>query len=69
MFRLREIRELSGLSIQQLASLSGVHFQTIQALETGKNNPYNAKLSTLIAICRALGCKMYHLYPNEKDVV
>lgn len=69
MFRLREIRELAGLSREELAKKSGVHPRTIEALETGKNNPYNAKLCTLLAICRVLGCKMYHLYPNEKDVV
>ena len=67
-FKLREIRELKGMSREELAKASGIHPQTIMALETGVNNPLNAKLGTLLAICQALGCKVSNLYPNEKNI-
>lgn len=67
-FKLREIRELKGMTREELSKASGVHPQTIVALETGVNNPLNAKLSTLLAICRVLGCKISNLYPKEKNI-
>jgi len=68
MFKLREIRESKGLTRNELSKLSGVHSQTIEALETGKNNPLNAKISTLLALCKVLKCKVKNLYPEEKNI-
>jgi len=67
-FNLKEIRTNKSLSRRELAELSGVNEQTIVSLESGKNDPSEAKLSTLIKLAKALHCKVRHLYPQEKDI-
>ena len=67
-FNLKEIRTNKGLSRRELAEKSGVNEQTIVALEIGKNDPSEAKISTLIKLAKALHCKVRHLYPQEKDI-
>ena len=67
-FDLKLIRERKGLSRRQLAIKSGVHFQAIEKLESGKNNPYNAKISTLIKLATALNCRVKDFYPCEKNI-
>lgn len=67
-FKLKEIRTAKGLSRRELAELSGINENTIVALEMGKNDPSEAKLSTLIKLARALHCKIRHLYPDEKEI-
>lgn len=68
MFNLEDIRKEKRLSRRELAELSGVNEQTIVALEMGKNNPFEAKLSTLIKLAKALHCKVRDLYPCEKCI-
>lgn len=68
MFKLEDIRKEKRLSRRELAELSGVNEQTIVALEMGKNNPFEAKLSTLIKLAKALHCKVRDLYPCEKCI-
>ena len=63
---LKTLRKAKGLSRRELAEKSGVNQDTIRVLESGINDPMNIKLSTLIALCKALGCKAKHLFPNEK---
>lgn len=46
--RLREAREAKGLSVPQLAAVSGVSAYTIYGLELGKNMP---SLHTAVALC------------------
>ena len=67
-FNLREKRESKHLSRRELAELSGVNEQTIVALEIEKNDPFEAKLSTLIKLAKALHCKVRDLYPCEKCI-
>lgn len=62
---LEEIRKIQGLTRGELAELSGVHLKTIEALEKGTNNPDNIKLSTLLALSKALKVKAIHLLPFE----
>lgn len=68
MFLLKEIRESKGMTRKELADKSGVHEKTIVALESGLNNPLNAKLSTLLALCKALNTKVKYLYPKERNI-
>jgi len=68
MFKLKEIRKEKHLSRRELAELSGVNEQTIVALEIGKNNPFEAKMSTLIKLAKALHCKVRDFYPCEKCI-
>lgn len=67
-FNLREIRQNKHLSRRELAELSGVNEQTIVALEIEKNDPFEAKLSTLIKLAKALRCKVRDFYPCEKYI-
>ena len=46
----------------------GIPEQTIVALEIEKNDPFEAKLSTLIKLAKALHCKVRDLYPCEKCI-
>ena len=65
-FKLKDIRLKKGVSRVKLANLSKIPLETIKALENGKNDPNNAKLSTLVALARALKCKVKDFYPNDK---
>lgn len=67
-FKLEEIRKNKGLSRRELAEQSGVHQQTIVALETKMDNPQDAKLQTLVKLARVLKCKVRDFYPNEKCI-
>ena len=57
-----------NMTRKELAKKSGVHFQTIEKLESGENNPYQAKISTLIKLATALNCKVKDFYPCEKVI-
>lgn len=61
-------RRNKHLSRRELSELSGVHEETIRALETGKNDPQDAKLSTLIKLAKVLKCKVRDFYPSEKSI-
>ena len=63
--KLKEIRTSKKLSRRELALLSGIPEITIQSLETGITNPNNVKLSTLIALAKALKCKIADLVDDD----
>ena len=67
-FDLELIRKRKGLTRPELAKLSGVHQETIKALEKGYNNPYDAKMNTLIKLATALNCRVRDFYPCEKVI-
>lgn len=68
MFKLEEIRKAKGLSRRELAEKSGVNEMSIVFLENGRNDPNNAKLSTLVKLAKALKCKVRDFYPQEKYI-
>lgn len=53
--RIAEIRQAKGLSIRQLADMSGVNFANIYKIENGK---YNVSIDILGKICEALDCRI-----------
>ena len=57
--RLKEIRNVAGLSQQQLADMIGVSRNTISSIETGQFNP-TAKLALII--CIALDKKFEEIF-------
>ena len=57
--RLKEIRNVAGLSQQQLADMIGVSRNTISSIETGQFNP-TAKL--VLIICIALEKKFEEIF-------
>ena len=67
-FKLKEIRLKKGISRRELAELSKVNENTINALEMGYNDAKQAKLSTLVALARVLKCKVKDFYPDEKCI-
>ena len=65
MENLKTIRKERKLTRKQLSVLSGVNVNTIQALEEGLTNIANVKLSTLIALSKALRVKAKRLLPSD----
>lgn len=65
LIKLKMIRLEKGLTRQELARQSGVNEQTIKTLEEGINNVNNVKLSTLVALAKALKVKARKLVDTE----
>jgi transcriptional regulator with XRE-family HTH domain len=63
---IKELRKHKGLTQQELAALSEVDLGTLQKLERGQTNPYNAKYGTLIRIANALKVSVEDLF-DELD--
>lgn len=61
LYSLERIRKEQGLSRRELELLSGVKQVTIYHLETGRTDVNNIKLSTLIALAKALKVKVIDL--------
>lgn len=68
MFELETIRKRKHLSRRELAEISGVHEKTIHSLEKEINDPFEAKISTLIKLASALKCRVRDFYPCEKRI-
>lgn len=66
--KLLELRKAQGLTREELGEKANVNPMTIYFLEKGMNNYKDAKLSTLLALCEGLGCKLTNLFPNEKNI-
>ena len=66
--KLLELRKAQGLTREELGEKANVNPMTIFVLETGRTNYRDAKLSTLLALCEGLGCKLTNLFPNEKNI-
>lgn len=64
---LRSLRKDAGLTLQQLAELSGLHYVKLCQIETGKINPENITLKTALKISRALHCRPERLLETEEQ--
>ncbi len=62
---LQRIRKEQGLSRRELELLSGVKQVTIHHLENGTTNVNMVKLGTLIALAKALHCKVVDLLDTD----
>lgn len=62
--RLKAARVANGLTQQQLADVVGVTRQTVNAIEQGK---YNPTISLCIALCKATGTTLDHLFWEEDN--
>lgn len=62
---LRELRERSGLTLQQLDSLTGVDFTRLWVYENRADEARNMYLGTAARLARALHCNVLDLYPDE----
>ena len=63
---LKEQREKAGLSQGQLAAAAGISARVLQNYEQGVRNLNGAKLATLLALCKALGCKLSALISDPE---
>ena len=52
--KLGDLRRAAGLSQQDLSTKSGVKIATLQKLESGANDLMGAKVSTVLALAKAL---------------
>lgn len=68
MSNLKNARIRAGLSQSELAKQSGVNFRMLQYYEQGVKNIDGAKIETLAALARVLGCGISEILENP-DVV
>lgn len=64
--KLRRLRVEKGLSQSELSAFSGVPIQTLRRYEQNAGPIDNAKLKTLVALCRTLGCKIEDIIESEE---
>jgi transcriptional regulator with XRE-family HTH domain len=62
---IREIREKSGLTQEQVADAGGLHSTEISHLEKGRRNP---KFDTLKAVAKGLGVPRWYLLATEERI-
>lgn len=63
---LKRLRELKGLSQQQLATLSSVNVRMIQKYEQGDKDITKASVTTVYNLARALEVSIYELMGWEE---
>ncbi|AGR47197.1 transcriptional regulator [Brevibacillus phage Jimmer1] len=64
--RLKELRQLSGLSTVELAKLTGMSQSAISKLENGQRR---IDLEALSVICTALGVTLYDFFAGKEPAV
>src|SRR5689334_10605997 len=63
-FRIRELRQLRALTLQELADVSGLSTSMLSLVERGRASP---SIGSLIVIASALGVTMSDLLVNGAD--
>ena len=63
MLRIRQLRERKGVSLRELARLSGVGAATLSRIESGEGNP---RLTTLVRLAEVLDVSMQQLFEKRK---
>ncbi|HSW65182.1 MAG TPA: helix-turn-helix transcriptional regulator [Dissulfurispiraceae bacterium] len=61
--RIKELRESTGFSINQLARQSGIGQSTLSYVEMGAKNP---TVETLLLICRGLGITPVEFFKEQE---
>ena len=64
--KLRRLRVSRGFSQSELSAYSGVPIQTLRRYEQSAAPINNAKLKTLVALARALSCKIEDIIESEE---
>lgn len=59
-------RKAAGMTAEMLAAESGVSVSAIKKYESGEKDINNAQLSTLVAICMAINCRLDAVLSDEK---
>ena len=63
--KLATVRKAAGMNAEALAEKSGVSVSAIKKYESGEKDINNAQLSTLVAICKALNCRLEAVVSDE----
>lgn len=66
--KLKTMREGRELSQQECADLSGVNIRIIRSYEQKTRDINGAKLSTLLRLCLALGCKLEDIIDDAETL-
>lgn len=66
--KLATVRKAAGMNAEALAEKSGVSVSAIKKYESGEKDINNAQLSTLVAICKALSCRLEAVVSDENLV-
>jgi len=61
--RIKKLREATGLSINQLARLSGIGQSTLSYIEMGSKNP---TVETLLLICKGLSITPVEFFKEQE---
>lgn len=67
--KLKTMREGRELSQQECADLSGVNIRIIRSYEQKTRDINGAKLSTLLRLCLALGCRLEDIIDDAETLV
>lgn len=62
--RIRELRELKGLTVNKLANMAGLSQSFLREIELGNKNP---TVETLSYFCDALGVSLAEFFSDKKD--
>ena len=66
MVKLKEMRQVRGLSQSKLAEKTGLNVRTLQHYEQGSKIFDHARLDTILKCAIALDCKMEELIDNQE---
>lgn len=58
---IKEFRQMKGLSQRDLSNLTGISIRTLQSYEQGARDLNKANIETLLALSKALDCKIEDL--------
>lgn len=66
--KLKMMREQRGMTQQTTADISGVGLRNIRSYEQETRDINGAKLSTLLKLCLALGCRLEEIVDDAETV-
>lgn len=66
--KLRQARTEKGLSQSQLAAAAGINNRMLQYYEQGVKDVNGAKLSTLLKMCLAMGCRLEDVLTDQETL-
>ena len=68
MVKLKEMRQIKGLSQSQFAEKTGVNLRTVQHYEQGSKNFDHARIDTILKTCIVLNCKLEDILENHEYI-
>lgn len=66
--KLQALRQKTGLPQDKFAAVTGVNASILRAYERGARDINGARLSTLIAFCKVLNCKIEDIITDEQCI-